>query len=135
MFDLKDLEAKLDPNLLEFHRLAAIALKEAKAHELELRSQITDVLLEGRDTGTHNFELHGMKVKAVKGLNYKLDDELIQEFIDNDELSEWELELIRIKYDLKLGPYKTATFPMDVLDQALVVKPSLPTLDISLVKE
>ena len=135
MFDLKDLEAKLDPNLLEFHRLAAIALKEAKAHELELRSQITDVLLEGRDTGTHNFELHGMAVKSVKGVSYKLDDDLIQEFIDNEELSEFELGCIRTKYDLRLADYKRATFPVDVLEQALVVRPSLPTLAISLVKE
>ena len=133
--NLLELEAKLDPNLLEFHRLAAIALKEAKEHELELRSQITDVLLEGLDTGTHNFELHGMKVKSVKGVSYKLDSDLIQEFIDNDELSPFELECIRTKYDLRLADYKRANFPVDVLDQALVVRPSLPTLAISLVKE
>lgn len=132
---IEELEAKLDEGLLESHRNAAAALKLCKEIELDLRSQITDVLLEGLDTGTHNFELHGMKVKAVKGVSYKLDDELIQQFIDDDELSPYEMDLIRIKYDLKLSGYKAATFPMDVLDQALVVRPSLPTLAISLVKE
>ena len=130
-----DYQALLDPSLLEFHRLAAISLKEAKEYELELRNQITDVLLEGADTGTHNFLLHGMNVKATKGVSYKLDSELIQELIDDDELSPYELDCIRTKYELKLADYKRATFPVDVLDQALVVRPSLPTLAISLVKE
>jgi hypothetical protein len=132
MFDLKEMEDKLPEGLLEAHRHAALALQDCKALELDLRSQITDVLLEGRDTGTHNFELHGLHVKAVKGVSYKLDSELIQEFIDNEELSDFELELLRIKYELKLTDYKSASFPIDVLDQALVVKPSLPTLAIKL---
>ena len=136
MFSLIDLEKKLSPELLEEHRLAAITLTDAKAVELNLRNEINDVLLEGRDSGTHNFELHGMKVKAVKGLNYKLDDELIQEFLDNDELTDFEISLIRIKYEVRLADYKRAVEqgqnPIDVFDQALSVQPSLPTLAIKL---
>lgn len=132
MFEPTELEKQLPEGLLEAHRNAALALKDCKEYELDLRNQITDVLLEGRDTGTHNFEIHGMLVKAVKGVSYKLDDELIQEFLDNGELSDFEIGLIRTKYDLRLADYKRANFPIDVLDQALVVRPSLPTLAIKL---
>lgn len=132
MKNVTELEALLPEILLEQHRQAAIALKECKEVELDLRNQINDILLDGRDTGTHNFELYGLKVKAVKGLSYKLDDDLIQEFLDNGELSPFEIGCIRIKYELRLADYKRANFPIDVLDQALSVKPSLPTLAITL---
>jgi len=132
MIEITELESKLSEELLEAHRNAAIALKACKEVELDLRNQITDILLEGQDVGTHNFELHGLKVKAVKGVSYKLDDELIQEFLDAGDLSDFEIGLIRTKYELRLADYKRANFPIDVLDQALVVKPSLPTLAIKL---
>ena len=119
-------------SLLEEHRLVAIELKSIKAKELELRNVITDHLLDGLDIGTHNFEINHLNVKAVKGVSHSFDQEMIAEFIDAGDLSDEELGLLRTKYELKLADYKRATFEVDVLDQALVVKPSLPTLSVTL---
>jgi hypothetical protein len=123
---------EIEHDLLEEHRLIAIELKEIKARELDLRAKITDVLLEGLDTGTHNFILHDLHVKAVKGVSHSFDQETISELVDNGDLSNWELGLLRTKYELRLADYKIANFPVDVLEQALIVKPSLPTLLITL---
>lgn len=123
---------KYSEHLLEEHRLVAAELKELKAKELELRTVITDELLEGLPTGTHNFEINHLFVKAVKGVSHTFDQEMIAEFIDNDDLSDQELGLLRHKYELKLADYKRANFEVDQLEQALVVKPSLPTLSITL---
>ena len=125
-------EKKLTHDLLEQHRIAAIELKWAKENELELRNQITDVLLEGKSVGTHNFSMHGFKIKSVKGVKHSFDTELLEEMIENKELSDEELELLRVKYDLKLSEYKEATFDTSVLDDAIIVRPSLPTLAISI---
>lgn len=132
MLELIDIEKEVSEELLELHRLAAIDLKLAKIDELNLRNQITDILLEGRDTGTHNFILHDMKVKAVKAVSHAFDQEMIHEFIDNGEVTDEEMELIRTKYELKVGDYKKALFETDILDQAIIVKPSQPTLTVSL---
>jgi hypothetical protein len=118
--------------LLEKHRLVAIELKEIKADELKLRQVITDHLLEGLDIGTHNFEINHLNVKAVKAVSHSFDQEMLAEFIDNGDLTDMELGLLRTKYELKLKDYKLANFDVDVLEQALVVKPSLPTLTITL---
>lgn len=134
MATIAGLEIELPHDLLERHRIAAEALRDAKVVELDLRNQITDVLLDGQDTGTHNFLLHHMLVKAVKGVTHSFDQDMISELVDNGDLSDWEIGLLRVKYELKLKDYKLANFPVDVLEQALVVKPSLPTLEIKLGK-
>jgi hypothetical protein len=123
---------EIDHDLLEAHRMAAINMREWKAKELALRVEITDQLLEGQDIGTHNFILHGMFVKAVKGVSYSLDKNVIDE--KYDEMSDDERGLIRWKPELKLGDYKSAVFDTDILEEALTIKPSLPTLDITLGK-
>lgn len=121
---------EIDHDLLEKHRIAAIVLKEMKETELDLRRQITDVLLEGRATGTHNFLMEGFKIKAVKSVSHSFDIEGLEQLMDNNELSEDELALLRVKYDLKLADYKEAAFDTSVLDDVIIVKPSLPTLTI-----
>ena len=125
-------EINIAHDILEKHRLAAILLKQAKEDELSLRQAITDVLLEGRPTGTHNFLMEGFKIKIVKSVKHSFDIEGLEQLMDNNELSQDELNLLRVKYDLKLGDYKQAAFDTSVLDDVIIVKPSLPTLSITL---
>jgi hypothetical protein len=127
-----DIDIDIDPDLLEEHRVTAIALKEIKAKELELRNQIADVVLEGLDPGTHNFAKEGMLIKAVSALNYSFDKVVLTALIDEDMLSDDELELIRWKPELKLADYKKAEFEVEVLDEALFVKPAQPTIEIKI---
>ena len=122
----------IDLGLLEQHRIAAIGLKEYKAEELRLRNEITDVLLEGADPGTHNFRFGEFIVKAVKKLNYSFDKVTLEQLIDDEQLSQEELDLIRWSPDLKLGEYKKAECDLEGINEALVVKPALPTLEIKL---
>jgi len=123
---------EIPSSLLEEHRLAAIALKELKTKELILRNQINDVLLDGLPAGTHNFLIDGYKIKSVKGLNYSFDTESLLQLIEDGELSEQELDLLRVKYELKLTPYKEAMFDTTILDDVIIVKPALPSLSIIL---
>lgn len=125
-------EIHIEHDLLEKHREAAISLKLMKAIELDLRQRITDVLLEGRPTGTHTFFMEGFKIKVVKSVGHSFDVEGLLQLMDNNELSEDELSLLRVKYDLKLADYKEAAFDTSVLDDVIIVKPSLPTLTIVL---
>lgn len=125
-------EIHIEHDLLEEHRVAAIALKEIKQTELDLRNQITDVLLKGKPTGTHNFIMEGFKIKVVKSVSHKFDNESLLQLLDNNELSDDELELLRISYDLKLADYKQAAFDTSVLDDVIIVKPSLATLSITI---
>lgn len=127
-----DIEIDIDHDLLEEHRVTALALKEIKAKELELRNQITDVVLEGLDPGTHNFAKEGMLIKAVSALNYSFDKDVLSVLIDEDMLSPEEHELIRWKPELKLADYKKAEFDTENLDEALFVKPAQPTLEIKI---
>ena len=127
-----DIDIKLDHDLLEEHRETAIALKSLKAKEIDLRNQITDVLLDGLQPGTHNFSAHGMLIKAVKGLNYSFDTRVLQDLIDDEMLTPEELALIRWKPELRLADYKKANFETEQLEEALFVKPAQATLEIKL---
>ena len=127
-----DININLDIELLEAHRVAAISLKEIKAKELELRNQITDVILEGLEVGTHNFAVDGLLLKAVKSLNYSFDKETLNQLIEDECLTEEELDLIRWKPELKLADYKKANFETEGIDEALFVKPAQPTLEIKI---
>jgi len=122
----------IDLELLEAHRVAAIELKEWKATEIKLRNQITDVLLEGADPGTHNFNIGEFKIKTVKKLNYSFDRETLAQLIEDEQLSDEELALIRWSPDLKLGDYKKAECDLEGINEALIVKPAQPTLEIKL---
>ena len=125
-------EIHIKHDLLEEHRMAAIALKEMKETEIELRNKITDVLLKGKPTGTHNFLMEGFQIKVVKSVTHSFDDEGLEQLMDNNELSDDELTLLRVKYSLILNEYKQATFDTTVLDDVIIVKPSLATLSITI---
>ena len=117
---------------LERNRALAIQLKEIKAEEMALRVEIAQELGADKQPGTHDFEIDGMKVKLKLGLNYSLDQAELKDAIEDERLDEEELELLRIKYDLRLADYKKADFNTDNLEDCMIVKPSAPTLVIEL---
>lgn len=116
---------------LEEYRLAKLALVEAKEKELTLRLEICDEMLKGKRTGTHNFVQDGFKIKAVRKLNYSLDQEQIKNLIDEGKLSERELALLRTKYELKLADFKKAD-DIPNIEDSLTVKPATPELTVIL---
>ena len=126
-----DIEIDVDADLLEEHRQVALQLKEIKAKELELRNKITDVILDGLPTGTHNFAKDGMLIKAVSSLNYSFDRDELETLINEDILTPEEHDCIRWKPELALATYKKTDFTEN-LDGALFVKPAQPTLEIKL---
>jgi hypothetical protein len=117
--------------MLEEARLLAIQLKELKAKEMNLRKEIAFDLGDGLDPGTHTIVRDGFQIKLKLGVSYTLvQDELI-ELMEMNALTDEELGLIRTKYDLKLAEYKKAGYT-ETLDEVIIVKPSAPTLEITL---
>jgi len=119
-------------DMLERSRALAIQLREIKKEEMDLRVAIADILGEGKAPGTHTFEQDGFIIKLKLGLNHSLIQDELKEALEDERLSEEELELLRTKYDLRLADYKKADFNTDVLDEFVIVKPSAPTLTITL---
>ena len=121
----------LTADLLEAHRVMALQLKVLKQDEMRLRIAIVENLTAGKPVGTHSFSLDGYIIKAKLGVSHSIDQAMIKEMIEDDALSDEELDLLRVKYELKLGDYKKAG-ETDTLDDAIIVKPAAPTLEIVL---
>ena len=124
------IEQIVTEDLLEEARLLAIQLKDIKSHEMELRRKICDVLLEGKDRGTHNFVMHGMRIKSIKGFNISLDKAALEYGYDN--LTPEEKALIKFEPKLIGGEYNKSMVDTTELDQYLTVTPASPTLTIEL---
>lgn len=122
----------ITPEMLDKARVFAIRLKALKIEEMALRKVIAEELGKDLDIGTHNFEQDGFKIKLKLGVGYSLDQAELQYAMDEGFLAQDELDLIRIKYDLKLAEYKAAGFNTETLDEYIIVKPSAPSLDIIL---
>lgn len=122
-----DMEAKL-----EEHRTIALQLKEIKAKEMKLRTEIVDAYDDGEKlSGVSNFSESGFKIKVTKRLNYNIDQDEFLRLVNEERLSEEEFGLIQTKYSLKLTDYKKAG-NTDALDEAIIVKPAAPSLLIEL---
>lgn len=121
----------MNKELLEEARMLAIQLKEIKVREMELRKEIVLELVKDLSTGTHKFSIEGYKVKVKLGVSYSFDQEALIELMDDNLLTDEELGLIRTKYDLRLADYKEAG-NTETLDDVIIVKPSAPTLEITL---
>ena len=113
--------------LLNDYDLAKTALKEAKKVELELRLKICDELLSGKNPGTHNFNIDGVKAKAVSKLNYKIDEDELDMIWES--LSPEEQNVIRFKPSLKLKDYKELEDEL-LINNAITVSPAMSTLEI-----
>ena len=117
---------------LEQHRVMKAQLLKLKDEEMALRVKIVNKLTKtDSDPGTKNIRRDGFRIKIKLGLNYTLDQVELQRLIDEDSLTEEELDCIRTKYELKLREYKAADNP-ETLNDVIVVKPAAPTLDVEL---
>ena len=114
---------------LEEYRLLAEQVKLLKKKEVEMRRYICDQLLDGRNIGTHNFSMEGFAIKAKKAVAYKFDQEVVQHLIEEDELNDYEREMIRTKYEVALANFKKGADELESLEDAVIVTPSMPTLD------
>lgn len=113
--------------LLEQHMKAKAELNAAKEKEMNLRLEITDVLLEGKSAGTYNFKIDGMKVKAVQKINHSIDEDELE--LIWDEMEESEKNLVRFKPSLKLKDYKAMVGDL-MINNAITVSPATPSLVI-----
>ena len=111
---------------------AQTQLKYWKDKEAELRTKICTTVLEGKSVGTHNITKGKYKLKAVKKISYVLDPEMIDALWD--DLSEEEKDSIKYSPKLLLNEYKELE-DHEVLDQAITIKPAMPTLTIEYVEE
>lgn len=104
-----------------------------KSLENKLRKEICDHLLEGKITGTHNFDdFPGYRVKAVKKVSHSIDNDVLS-FI-YDEMTKEEQECIDFKPNLSISKYKKLE-DHSVIDDAIIVKPAMPSLEIKVDEE
>lgn len=115
--------------LLEIQRKMAIQLKDLREQEAKIRKEICNQLLDGKEVGTHKFNFGSYKVKAVKSYSYSLDQDMIRNMIENDELTDDEMDAVRVKYELSLTNYNKLDFGSN-LDDAITVKDAMPTLTV-----
>lgn len=119
-------------DMIEELRAMAAQLKDLKVREMALRREIAAELGDGLDPGTHTITRDGFKIKLKLGLSYGIDQDELKFLIDENMLTDEEMDLLRIKYDLRLADYKKADINTDTLDDVIIVKPAAPTLDITL---
>ena len=104
-------------------------LKKLKKKEMELRLEICESLLEGKEVGTHNYKFHGLFAKAVKKNSISLLPEELE--LLYDDLSEDERDCISFKPMLSQSKYKQLE-DSSILDECIIVKPATPTLSVTI---
>lgn len=119
---------------LEQLRVMKIELADLKAREMSLRLEVAEELSEGRDIGTSKHSIEGFVVKVVTAMSYTFDQTEITMLLDRGLLPQDQIDLIRTKYELRLGDYKKA-YDTEVIDDAIIVKPAAPTVTIELGEE
>lgn len=119
--DLQDLIVKWN--------LAQQSLRQVKDLEADLRIQICDKILKGKSVGSHKFLIEGRKLVATKKVSYSLDQFAVNEAYTAGEFEDWEEELIKISYGLRVGDYKKSKNDLTHIDEFITVKDSMPTLE------
>ncbi len=98
---------------------------------MEIRKTIAYELGLDLELGTHHFVLHGFKIRLKLNVTYTLDQEELLDLMNDNLLTEEELDLIKITYKLSLSEYKKAG-NTETLDDVIIVKPAAPSLEITL---
>lgn len=122
----------IDVSKIDEWEVAQKNMRVAKGVEMELRLEICTELAGDLPSGTHTFDIGIYKVKVANKLNYSIDKDIYLAI--KDLLSEEEAESIRIKYELDMRNYKKS-IQHEILDQAIVVKPGTPTLNLEILGE
>ena len=117
-------------NKLDEFRQLAIRLKLIKKEEMNLRVEICDVLLKGKQKGTHTFSIDGMNVKAVRQINMSLDAKMVDHHYE--QFSDEEKAAVSFKPSLSVSKYNDIEGDSHTLDNCLTIKPATPTLTVIL---
>lgn len=112
--------------VLQWNALQA-SLKKVKAEEMEMRIEICESLLEGKEIGTHKFQIEGLSLKATQKLAYNLDESELE--FRYDDFSEEERESVKFKPSLKLKEYRALDDSSNI-DECIITKPAAPTLEL-----
>lgn len=106
-------------------------LAEAKEHELELRKEICEHILEGKIKGSKKGTIGNYVLVASAKLNIKVDAELLESIWE--ELSEKEKACIKYKPSLIAKKYNSLDGALK-LHRCIDSKPGTPTLALKSVK-
>lgn len=117
-------------NLLLEWQGAKEDLDVVKQREAELRIDICDFLLHQETPGAHKYDVDGIRIKATRKLSYSLDQSKIDELWQTGQLHDYEEEVIKVGYTLKLGVYQKSTDDMDRLNSLITTKDGMPSLEI-----
>jgi len=108
------------------------ALFHAKKLENKLRQQLaTAINLESLRIGVNNIDEGDLRIKAVRKITHSVDRIALDEIWG--DLTDEEKEAIDFKPSLKLKVYKTIEHGR--LDDAIEVKPAMPSITVSLLGE
>jgi len=107
-------------------------LASTKAEEAKLRRELAMAIqLEAKSVGTHNIDEGDLRIKAVRKITHSVDRIALDEIWG--DLTDEEKEAIDFKPSLKLKVYKTIEHGR--LDDAIEVKPAMPSITVSLLGE
>ena len=120
---------KDDGNLHAKWHAAKTELDKWKKIEHDLRIEICTSLLKGKEYGTHKRDYPGYRLVAKRVANYSLDQPGIAELYQGGELTAEEEDLIKVRYELAVGPYKKATIDTSKIDALITLKDGMPQLE------
>jgi hypothetical protein len=106
------------------------ALDLWKKEEAELRMLICEDLLKGKPYGVHRTDFLDHRMIATRVANYSLDQPATAELFDSGALTAEEEDLIKVKYELKVGPYKKASIDTSTIDKLITLKDGMPQLQL-----
>ena len=106
-------------------------LDKWKKLEHDLRVEICDQLLFGKEYGTHKRDFEGYRLTAIRVANYSLDQKGINDLYTGGLLTAEEENLIKVKYELSISNYKKANFDTSKIDSLITLKDGLPQLSLT----
>jgi len=110
-------------------------MKKLKEEEATMRRDICLRLLEGKEAGVHKFVLDHCRVKAVRVLDYSLDQKEARRRYDAGLFTQDEEAMLNIKFGIYLGVYKkigNGDFDVDLdkFNEMVTVKDAMPQLEV-----
>lgn len=123
-------EESIDQKLWRWKQISD-QVSELKAEETRLRMEIFGAMFQEPAEGTNTVDLpKGWKLKATHKINRNIDEAALPSILE--ELGEGMGDrLVRYKPELNVSEYRKLTDEQrHTLDQALVVKPGTPTLEL-----
>lgn len=131
----KELKEDFSMLLLEWNNIAE-TMKELKKKEIDLRIKLADHYFPNPDEGTNTVDLgNGWKVKDKHKINRKCDEASFDAVFK--ELPEGTKDrLIKYKPEVVLKEYRRLSLrEQKIFDQALIIKPGTPELQLVEPKE